>query len=199
MVDTMSFAKSFRPMVRPRCFTSEEYHRMADAGILAPDERVELLDGVILAMPVVSPAHAACVSRLNMWFQTRLDDRAQVRVHGPLRLGTYSEPEPDLMLLKVRDDFYESGHPEPSDVLLLIEVSDLASEFDRSKKVPAYAAAGVSETWLFNARLKNGTVYRDPSPAGYRATHHIDRDFAISPLAFPDVTLRWEDVFGRTR
>ena len=180
-----------------RRITAEEYHRMADVGILGPEERVELLDGEIIQMSPINPPHNSTVWRLNDWFTPRLHGRAIVSVQGAFRLTMFSEPEPDLMIVRFRDDFYATTHAGPQDVLLIIEVADTSLRYDRDRKLPRYAAEGIPDAWIADVNRRRLTVYRDPTPAGYRRVIALTRRATIAPLAFPDLELRWEDVFGK--
>ena len=119
--------------------TVDEYLRMAESGSFAPDARVELIDGEIIHVPPIGPSHSAVVSRLARLFFQSIPAQGHVRVQLPVRLDRYSEPQPDLALLRARDDDYSRSHPSPSDVLLLIEVSHSSLTFDRNVKIPLYA------------------------------------------------------------
>lgn len=134
-------------MITRRRFTVDEYHRMAEAGILGEDDRVELLDGEIVEMTPIGPRHAGGVNRLTRLFTTRLGARAIVTVQNPVVLGVRWEPQPDLAILRPRPDFYSTAHARPEDILLIVEVAETSGEADRRVKVPGYAAAGVPETW----------------------------------------------------
>lgn len=160
-----------------RRISADEYCRMAEIGVLAPDARVELIDGEILDMPPIGTDHESVVDRLNHSFVRAVDDLAIVRVQGSVRLGSMSMPQPDITVLKPRPDFYRSRRAAESDVLLIIEVSDSTLRFDRDVKVPLYARHGVPEVWvvdlqhdllLFFRSLVDGE-YRDavstPEPA----------------------------------
>src|SRR5207247_3212709 len=131
-----------------RRFTVDEYYRMAETGILAEDDRVELLDGEIVEMSPIGPRHAATVTRLDHLFNRLVGDRAIVRAQNPVRLDGYSEPEPDIALVTPRADFYRAEHPTPRDILLIVEVADTSLRYDRHTKLPGYARAGVPEAWL---------------------------------------------------
>lgn len=135
------------PLTRHR-FTVAEFHQMADAGIFTEDHRVELLDGEIVDMSPIGHRHAACVDRLNRLFVIRVGDAAQVRIQNPIVLDDYSEPEPDVALIRPRPDFYESAHPTPGEVFLVVEVADATYETDRRIKIPLYAQSGIREVWL---------------------------------------------------
>ena len=177
-----------------RRFTVVEYYAMAEAGILAPDERVELLDGDVIRMAAVLDWHAFVVDWLNENLMLPLQGRAQVRIQNPTRLNDYSEPEPDVMLLRRRDDFYRSGHPAPADVLLLIEVSDSSLSFDRGQKLTRYAAAGIPEAWIVNRPDRRIESYADPTGDAYATVRYYEPGESISPQAFPDVVLQVDQI-----
>src|SRR5262245_57646223 len=134
-----------------RTFTVDEYHRMGAAGIFSEEERVELIEGEIITMSPIGTAHAACVNRLTALLIRKLGSRAIVSIQNPVRLNNRSEPQPDIVILKPRVDFYASATPTPKDVILAIEVSDTTVRYDRSIKVPLYARTKVPEVWI--ARL----------------------------------------------
>ncbi|MYC31706.1 MAG: Uma2 family endonuclease [Chloroflexi bacterium] len=177
-----------------RRFTVAEYYAMAEAGILAPDERVELLDGDVIVMPPIGDWHASRVKRLNNFMLPSLQGRAIVSVQDPTRLDDASEPEPDVMLLRWRDDFYEGGHPGPADVLLLIEVSDTTVDYDRGVKLAAYAAAGIPEVWIVNRPDRRIESYADPAGDEYTTVRHYGPGETISPQAFPDAVLQVDQI-----
>ena len=126
-----------------------EYYAMAEAGILKKEERVDLLDGLVVdPAPPVTPQYYAVVNKLNTDFILALDTRAIPRVRGTIVLDMYNAPEADLVLLRERKDFYRSQTPGPYDVLLVIEVADSSADYDRNEKLPRYARAGIPEVWL---------------------------------------------------
>jgi Uma2 family endonuclease len=177
------------PVFTPHRFSANEYYRMAEIGVLKPDARVELLDGEIFDLAPITPPHGGATRRLNHWFSSIASDRWIVAIHSPLRLNDYSEPEPDLMLLRTTPDFYGSRHPGPNDVFLLIEVADTSLDIDREKKLPAYARAGIVEVWIVNVPEKTIEVYREPKLAGYESTTTLRAGEKASCLAFPDVSV----------
>ncbi|MBI2910973.1 MAG: Uma2 family endonuclease [Chloroflexi bacterium] len=177
-----------------RRFTVEDYHRMAQAGVLGEDDRVELIEGEIVEMAPIGSRHAACVKRLNRMLSQRVGDRALIGVQDPVQLGERSEPEPDVALLQPRADGYASGHPGPDDVLLLIEVADTTLAYDRGVKIPLYGRAGVPETWLVDLEGHAIEQYTEPSPQGYRLVRRLLAGERISPQAFPDVSLAIDDL-----
>jgi len=182
--------------VSKRLFTVEEYHRMAEAGILGEDDRVELIEGEIVEMTPIGSRHAGAVNRLNRLFSERVGEHAVVSVQNPIRLGERSEPQPDLALLRFREDFYASSHPGPGDVLLVVEVAETSAEYDRRVKVPLYARFGIPEVWLVDLEGEAVEVYRDPSPEGYRKAEVLRRGSSLSPSSFPDLELSVDEILG---
>ncbi|HEY9860166.1 MAG TPA: Uma2 family endonuclease [Candidatus Obscuribacterales bacterium] len=179
-----------------RQFTVAQYHQMVEAGILTEDDRVELIDGEVIELSPISSRHAACVNRLNYLFHSRLRDRAIVRVQNPVELSDRSEPQPDVALLQPRPDFYEAGHPQPQDILLLVEVADTTVEFDREIKMPLYAKSGVREVWLVDLNQNAIAVYREPSLSGYAQVEQLQRGQELTVQAITDVTLAVDEVLG---
>ena len=177
-------------------FTVADYHRMAEAGILHEDDRVELIEGEIVQMSPIGSKHAGNVDRLAHFFLPRLQGRAIVRVQNPIQMGDYSEPEPDLVLLRPRDDFYTSAHPTPADVLLVIEVAETSAAYDRQDKAALYARGGIPEYWVADLGQASLIVYCDPTPDGYTTVRVLRRGEAIRPLAFPDLEVAVTDLLG---
>jgi len=179
-----------------RLFTVAEYHKMAEAGILSEDDRVELLEGEIVAMSPIGSRHAACVDRLAQCLVVQVGGRAIVRVQNPIRLGEHSEPQPDVALLKPRPDFYASSHPGPEHVLLVIEVAETSAAVDREVKVPLYARFGVPEVWLVDLAGDQVEVFREPSAEGYREVRVLRRGESLAPALLPDLLLPVDAVLG---
>jgi Uma2 family endonuclease len=165
------------------------YYKMADAGILAPNDRVELIDGEIFDMVPIGSAHAGKTDRINRFFaRAAADGLALVRVQGPVRLDAWNEPEPDVMLLKPRADDYQSGHPNAADVLLLIEVSETSLSHDRGAKLPLYAKFGVPEVWIVDLRGAAIEVYRQPAGDAYVLKERLTSG-SVTPVLVPAVTI----------
>ena len=179
-----------------RRFTVDEYHRMAETGILAEDDRVELLDGEIVEMSPIGSRHAATVTRLEHLFHRLVRDRAIVRGQNPVRLDRYSEPEPDIALVTPRADFYAAEHPTPRDVLLIVEVADTSLRYDRHTKLPSYARAGIPEAWLVDLTADRVERHREPRGDAYADQQILGRDATLTPLLLPDVTIRVGEILG---
>src|SRR5712691_10205844 len=132
-------------------FTVADFARMTEAGIFAEDDRVELIDGEVRVMSPIGPRHAAIVKRLNALMSRKVADRAILSVQDPIQLTDYTEPQPDLAVLRVREDFYVQAHPVPADVLVVVEVAETSLEYDREEKIPRYAQVRIPEVWLLVA------------------------------------------------
>jgi Uma2 family endonuclease len=185
-------------LVRRRRFTVDEYYRMAEVGVLHEDDRVELIDGEVISMSPIGKRHGAAVDRLNELLILRLARRATVKIQNPLRIDQHSEPQPDIVVARRREDFYAAEHPRPEDTHLVIEVGDSSARFDRVVKAPIYARSGVPEVWLVDLVAGEVRVLRAPGPDGYADVSVKRRGETISPGAFPDLVLRAEDVLGQT-
>jgi Uma2 family endonuclease len=180
-----------------RLLTLDEYHQMIEAGILSEDERIELIRGELIEMSPIGKRHAACVRLLNHSFVSRLTSRAQVDVQNPMTVETQqSEPQPDVTLLRYREDWYRTQLPTPEDVLLVVEVADSSLANDRDVKIPLYAAAGIREAWLVAFPSDSVFSYRDPSPTGYRMVREYRRGDVIAPEAFPDERFTVDEILG---
>lgn len=179
-----------------RRFTVAEYYAMADIGILEENDRIELLDGDLIVMPPIGDWHAASVDRFTNSLPPQLQGRAIVRVQNPTRLNDNSEPQPDIMLLRWRDDFYSGGHPGPADVLLLIEVADTSVDYDRSAKLSAYARAGIPEVWIATRQNSRIEVYTEPIEDEYSSVRFVGPGESIAPQAFPEVVLEVNNLIA---
>jgi Uma2 family endonuclease len=181
----------------PHRFSATDYHRLAESGVLRPDARVELLDGRIIDMLPTGPFHAGLIKRLSRLFSLKAKVRWTVSIQDPVQLDDYSEPEPDVMLLKPAADDYTSRHPRPKDVFLLIEVADITLEYDREVKLPGYGRAGIAEVWIVNLVYATIEVYREPHATGYASMLVLRAGEVAKPQAFPDVSVNVEELLKR--
>jgi Uma2 family endonuclease len=179
-----------------RRFSADEYQWMARVGILGEDDRLELIDGEIVEMAPIGPAHSSAVDEIAACFFRRFGDVARIRVQNPVRLDPYSEPQPDLALVRARADAYKTALPGPDDIYLLVEVADTSLAVDQRVKMPLYARAGIPEVWIVDLRHEVLYVHRDPSEATYRVTMPARRGQSLAPLAFPDCGLAVADLLG---
>ena len=182
------------PAREKRKFTVAEYYRMAEVGVLSPEERVELIEGEIIVMAPIGPLHAGDILRSIRLFSRRDDDRFTVQIQNPLRLDDGSEPEPDLMLLRPRADDYTTAHPTPADTLLVIETSDSSLAYDREVKIPLYARAGVPQTLIKNLPGDCIESFDQPGPEGYARHIIYRRGDKIRLTSLPDLELAVADL-----
>lgn len=180
-------------------FAVDEYQLLGEKGILHEDERVELIDGRIIEMSPIGAKHASTVDRLNNLFVTKLQHKAIVRVQSPVDIDEYSEPQPDITILKPRPDFYSEKHPKPQDVLLVIEIADASVEYDRSVKIPLYAKALIQEVWLVNLQEDTIEIYHSPSGDRYGVMVRLLNKQTVSPRGFPDLTLSVGEIMGKDK
>ena len=177
-------------------FTAEEYHRMGEVGILPPDVRVELVDGEIKQMPPIHPPHASIVHRLNAVLTRKLHGKVVVGIQSPIRLDDYNEPQPDVTVLRFRDDYYGSRHPTPADVLLAIEVADTSLRYDRDEKMPLYGRAGIPEAWLVDVQAETVTVFTQPHAGGYGEQHVLSRGQEIVSASVEGLRVGVDEALG---
>ena len=182
--------------VAKKLFTVEEYHRMGEAGILHEDDRVELIDGEILHMSPIGDHHIGCVNRAITFFVEAFGRRAVVSPQNPVQLSDWTEPQPDVVVLKPRPDFYNGKRPVSSDVLFAVEIADSSLAYDRNIKAPRFAAAEIPEIWIEDLNNQVLLVYRDPAGDRYRTMLTLGANDSISPCAFPDVSFRIADLLG---
>ena len=173
-----------------------DFHRMGEAGILAGDDRIELIDGGLIDMAPIGSAHAGMVIRLSQRLSGALAGRALVSSQNPVRLDERSEPQPDIAVLRSRRDFYQESHPGPSDVLLVIEVADSSLDYDRDVKVPLYARHGVPEVWLVDLNARHVSVYRRPDGGAYREVLRPGGAETLVPALLPDLSMSLADFWS---
>jgi Uma2 family endonuclease len=176
-------------------FTVQQYHLMHEAGVFAVGDRYELINGEIREMSPIGIKHAVCVAKIARLFQIKLGDWAFVWTQNPIILRNHSEPQPDLAILKWRDDFYASALPTPEDILLIIEVADSTIAYDRDVKSPLYAANGIPEMWIFDLNQQIIEGYSQPSASGYKRSQRYEKGDTLAIEAFPEVIFNWEALF----
>ncbi|MFO1428732.1 MAG: Uma2 family endonuclease [Candidatus Competibacteraceae bacterium] len=175
-------------------WTVAEYHKMAEVGLLNEDTRVELIEGDIIEMAPIGSGHGGKVKRFIRLFSRLLGDTAIVAAQDPVVLGKRSEPQPDITILRWRDDFYESAHPGPEDILLVIEVADTTARYDHKIKVPLYARHGIPEVWLLDLKKRVLEIYRNPDQEKYQHTEQLSSG-QIAPLQLPEAVIQLADLF----
>jgi Uma2 family endonuclease len=183
------------PFVRKR-FTTHDFHLMAEAGILGEDDRYELIAGEIVEMAAIGAKHANYINRLNLHAVRELGDTYVISVQNSVQLSINHEPQPDLMILRWRDD-YDDRVPTSDDVMLLIEVADSALQYDRKVKLPLYAKAGIPEVWIVDVNGLRLTRYSQPDGEIYQVVRRARRGQALASTTIPGFAIPFEVPFGR--
>jgi Uma2 family endonuclease len=180
--------------VSRKYFTTDEYHRMVAEDILSAQDNTELIEGEVIFMSPIGSRHAACVKRLNAILNLLLGKQAIISVQDPIQLSRFSEPEPDVALLRPRDDFYAAHLPTPADVLLVIEVADTSIDYDQQIKLPLYARSGIAEVWLVNLNTRTIAVYTQPSIGEYQNKKEYGAAETIRSVNMAGLTLQAKDI-----
>ncbi|MGI0479173.1 Uma2 family endonuclease [Geminocystis sp. CENA526] len=167
-------------------FALEEYHQIIASGVLREDYLIELINGEIFEMSPVGFRHASCVKKINYLFAEKLGSKVIIGVQDPIKLNDNSEPQPDLVLLKPRDDFYANQHPTPENIFLLIEVADSSIDYDRNFKIPIYAENKIKEVWLVDLNQNLLEVYQNPQKNYYQNIKKLCSEDSLT-LTQPEV------------
>jgi Uma2 family endonuclease len=182
--------------IRQRRFTVDEFHRMAEAGILHEDDRVELLEGEIVEMSPIGGLHARCVTELTRALISLVGEDVRVSPQNPVRLDEHQEPQPDVAVLRAGERYQAGELPTPEDVLLLIEVADTSLASDRDVKLPLYARVGIAEVWLVDLNADSIERHTEPSENGYRLLRRAARGETLESVVLPTLTLSVDAALG---
>lgn len=179
-----------------KLFTVDEYYRMLDVGVIRPDDRIELIEGEIVQMAPMSCKHGGCITYLIQVLNELVNGKAIVNSQIPLHLNDYSEPEPDVCILKNREDFYRNAHATPKDILLVIEVSLSTLSYDLNAKIPMYANSGVIEVWVVD--LENEEVHQFTEPLDGEYQNHIihQKNETVQAQQIESAVLSVNDILG---
>jgi Uma2 family endonuclease len=169
--------------------TVADYHRMGEVGILTERDRVELIEGELIAMSPIGSEHAGAVNALTRRLVQVVGERGIVAVQNPVRLDDLSEPQPDFAVLKPRPDDYRKATPCPEEVLLIIEVADSSLSYDRGVKRSLYARHGIPEFWIVNLTAGEVEVCRAPSGDSYASVSHVGRAGTLEPELLPGIAI----------
>ena len=182
--------------IQKHYFNVNEYYRMVGVGFFAEDDRVELIEGEIIEMSPIGSTHGGTVNRSSTFFNRKFGDLVIVSVQNPIRINDFSEPQPDIALLKPRADFYSNSHPTSGDALVVIEVADTSVEYDRNVKLPLYARAGIPEAWLIV--LLRGVIeaHSQPKNGKYQKVRRLRRGKSMVSPTIPDLSFKFEDILG---
>ena len=170
-------------------WTVQDYYRMSDLGIFDPNERTELIAGQIVLMTAKGTPHVITLQLLANHIQSQLGTTALIRTQDPIRLDNFSEPEPDLAIVKGTILDYAAQHPVPEDIYLVIEVADSTLKQDCQVKDKLYARSNIAEYWVVDINNRQVHIFRDPTSTGYTSQLILSETHSISPLAFPEIVL----------
>lgn len=182
--------------LQKRYFNVDEYYRMSEVGLLSPDDRVELIEGEIVKMSPIGSTHGGTVKRSSTFLRRELGDAVIISVQDPIHLNDFSEPQPDIALLRPREDFYTKSHPTSSEVLIVIEVADTSVNYDRNVKLPLYARAGIPESWLMVLPKDVIEVHSQPENGKYKKVQRLKRGKTLVSSAIPGFACKVEDLLG---
>lgn len=178
-----------------RKFTSEEYQKMYELGILEEDERLELLNGRIIKRYKQSTQHSGIKNRLMRWLFRDLSEKVTSFVHCPLRLDEYNQVSIDLVAAKFREDDYARKELKPNeDIYFCIEVADKSLEKDRTEKMPVYATANIPEYWIANLKDFQIEVFKQPKDGDYQVKEIYKMGDSVTCEEI-DFTISVEDLF----
>jgi len=183
------------PAAPRRLLTVDEYHRMGEAGILTEDDRVELIEGELVAMAPVGSEHIAATNALTRLLALAVGDRGIVSVGNPVRLSRHSEPQPDFAVLKPRDD-YRTSLPRPEDTMLAVEVANTSLGYDRNVKLALYARSFIPEVWIVNLAAEEVEVYRTPVADSYTSVARAGRSDTLTIKAIPGTLIPVDEIFA---
>jgi len=182
--------------IERRWFSVAEYDRMIETGIFPEDDRIELIEGEVVKMSPIGNFHAACVKRSTAIFYHLVARLVVISVQDPIQLDDYSKPQPDIALLKPRQDFYVQSPPTPADILLIVEVADSSVAYDRGVKIPLYACAGIPEVWLVDLPREVIEIYAQPANGVYESFREARRGDHLTLASLPKLNLRVDDILG---
>jgi len=183
-------------LVQRKSFTVEEYHRLAEVGILTDSDRVELINGDIITMSPINSPHGGMVNRLTRTLIKLLGEKNTITVQNPIQIENHSEPEPDLVVAEYREDDYESNHPFPKDIYLIIEVADSTLQKDRTIKYDIYAEAEILEYWIINIPDRQVEIHRQPKNGSYHFKQIISEETEIKASSV-GLKLNYSDIFKK--
>jgi Uma2 family endonuclease len=180
--------------VKPRLITVAEYDRMIEAGIYTENDRIELLNGEIVELMPKGTKHTSANSKIVRFLIRLFDEKLIVRNQDPIVLDDFSEPEPDIVLATWDEKEYAEHHPTPSDILLVMEISDTTLAYDREDKARAYSRNGIQQYLLLNLQNETLEDYREPNADGYGAKRTYRTGEAFNLVAFPEIEIEVKEL-----
>ena len=184
------------PVRRHMPISVELYHYMAEKGMFEPDERVELIDGEIFTMSPVGSLHVRCVNFLTRTLSRMLGDEYLVSVQNPIVSSNDTEPQPDVTILLSNSDLFKNQLPTGNDTVIVIEVADTSASFDRNRKFPKYAQAGIPEAWLIDLKRDVVEIHSDPGSHGYGVVQTFRRGERAASKRIETIDLSVDEILG---
>jgi len=186
---------NFQPQPMRLRFTVDEYYRMIELGMLKDYEKAEIIEGELIKKMTIGDRHAAVVNRLNRFFSRNVNDGILVSIQNPVRLSDYNEPEPDVALADLRK-YDGKRHPQPPEVILIVEVSDSPLKYDRDVKLALYAKAEIPEVWIVNLPNDIIEVHQKPSVGIYQLAKIFKRGETLASEVLPDLSISADEILG---
>ncbi len=171
----MISAATSTPAIERHRFSVDDYHFLAEHRLFAPEERVELIHGELHLMQPLGPDHSSHTSSFIDTIRPKCPPTLALRLEQPVTIPPHSEPQPDLAVVRRRADYYKSAHPQPADVLLIVEVGDSSVAFDTGGKARLYAQAGIPEYWVLDLPAQCVRIFREPEGDGYKVGEILQR------------------------
>lgn len=181
--------------VKHHLITVSEYDRMIEAGVYTENDHIELLNGEIIEIMPKGPKHTSANSKIIRFFIKLFGEKLIVRSQDPIRLDDFSEPEPDIVLATWDEKEYAENHPTPTDILLIMEISDTTLAYDRDAKAHAYSRNGIEQYLLLNLQNETLEDYREPNADGYGAKRTYRSGDVFNLVAFPEIEIKFDDLF----
>lgn len=178
-----------------RLFTADEYHRMSEIGIISSEERVELIEGEVIAMASKKPPHVVVSELCAEYLREILNGKAHIRTQDPVRLNDLSEPEPDIAIVVPPLRRYIDKHPSPGEIFWIIEVADTTLQFDLRRKSVVYASANIQEYWVVDAIAQEVHVFRGLADGAYTKQDVYTKNGIVRPLAFLEIEVLLKEFF----
>jgi Uma2 family endonuclease len=177
--------------------TTEHFQQMIAANIFREHEQIELIEGELIEMVPINPPHSGKTGRLNQLFSQSVHNLALVYVQTPIWLDVHSQPQPDITIARIRDDFYETAHPQPQDILLLLEIADTSVTYDKNIKIPLYGRYGIPEVWLIDLQKQRVEIYTQASEAGYRQVRFPSNNEPVTLMQLPEVVIQLASIWAK--
>lgn len=191
----MMNASNVGPQPMQLRFSVDEYYKMIELGLIKDYEKAEIIEGELIKKMTIGDRHAAAMNALNRYFTKNVSDNVLVSIQNPLRMSDYNEPEPDIVLADLTK-YDGKRHPRPTEVILVVEVSDASLKYDRNTKLPLYAAAQIPEVWIVNLQNNIIEIHQKPNIDIYQLTTVFKLGERVVSGALPDLTIAVEEILG---